>query len=412
MLNNLTNFFNIFRGKMTKTAPTEGDILVLGTRDPRYGGGYKPTAILAEDFLAGAVASSIPWGGITGSIAAQTDLQIALNAKQATLVSGTSIKTVNSTSLLGSGNITVQPTLFSGTNIKTINGNSVLGSGDLTIGGGSLPAWVETNATDLTIWNNGKGNIASNTSFGDSALRTNSTGSDNTAIGLNALSQNTSGVQNTAIGAQSLEFNQTGDSNTAVGYRALIYNTGFANTAIGRTTLLNNTTGTYNIALGSASLFLNTTGSYNTALGGLALLLNTVGERNTAIGYGAGSASAGSDNGNTFIGYQAGNTSNGNGGNVIIGNDSDVRLNTVGGGTCVGNLAIVGSNGVSIGNGATSASFDNSIVIGSLAAATANNQFVVGSSTYNAGAVTTETLSSTKTWSVIINGVAQKILLA
>jgi hypothetical protein len=55
---------------------------------------------------------------------------------QPTLVSGTSIKTINSTSLLGSGDVSVQPTLVSGTNIKTINGSSVLGSGDLTISGG------------------------------------------------------------------------------------------------------------------------------------------------------------------------------------------------------------------------------------------------------------------------------------
>lgn len=56
---------------------------------------------------------------------------------QPTLVSGTSIKTVNSTSLLGSGDVAVQPTLVSGTNIKTINGSSVLGSGDLVVSGGS-----------------------------------------------------------------------------------------------------------------------------------------------------------------------------------------------------------------------------------------------------------------------------------
>ena len=54
-------------------------------------------------------------------------------SRQETLVSGTNIKTVNSTSLLGSGNVSVQPTLVSGTNIKTVNGNSLLGSGDLTI---------------------------------------------------------------------------------------------------------------------------------------------------------------------------------------------------------------------------------------------------------------------------------------
>jgi hypothetical protein len=52
---------------------------------------------------------------------------------QATLVSGTNIKTVNSTSLLGSWNIDVQPTLVSWTNIKTINWNSILWSGNITV---------------------------------------------------------------------------------------------------------------------------------------------------------------------------------------------------------------------------------------------------------------------------------------
>jgi hypothetical protein len=49
MLNNITNFFSIFKGKMTKTSPTDGDIIALGTRDPRFGGHYKPTAILVDD---------------------------------------------------------------------------------------------------------------------------------------------------------------------------------------------------------------------------------------------------------------------------------------------------------------------------------------------------------------------------
>lgn len=59
-----------------------------------------------------------------------------LTGVQPTLVSGTSIKTVNSTSLLGSGDVAVQPTLVSGTNIKTINSGNILGSGDLVIKGG------------------------------------------------------------------------------------------------------------------------------------------------------------------------------------------------------------------------------------------------------------------------------------
>ena len=68
-----------------------------------------------------------------------------LATKQDTLVSDTNIKTVNSTSLLGSGDVAVQPTLVSGTNIKTINNVSILGSGNIEVtgtGGTSL----ETNS--------------------------------------------------------------------------------------------------------------------------------------------------------------------------------------------------------------------------------------------------------------------------
>ena len=71
---------------------------------------------------------------------------------QSTLVSGTSIKTVNSASLLGSGDIAVQPTLVSGTNIKTINGNTLLGSGDITINGNpkTLTSMIGSNLTGTT----------------------------------------------------------------------------------------------------------------------------------------------------------------------------------------------------------------------------------------------------------------------
>ena len=98
-----------------------------------------------------------------------TGLEIAKRAQQGMqdeLISGTNIKTVEGQSLLGSGNIDVtkadvglsnvdntsdvnkpisiptqtilnskQAKLVSGTNIKTINGSSVLGSGNLTSGG-------------------------------------------------------------------------------------------------------------------------------------------------------------------------------------------------------------------------------------------------------------------------------------
>lgn len=97
--------------------------------------------------------------------------------KQDTLVSGTNIKTVNNTSLLGSGNISVggissesdpvftnspaygitdtdidnwdgkQDALVSGTNIKTINNESLLGSGNISISGGSQTTWWGTSST-------------------------------------------------------------------------------------------------------------------------------------------------------------------------------------------------------------------------------------------------------------------------
>mgnify|MGYP000380117885 FL=1 len=51
----------------------------------------------------------------------------------------------------------------------------------------------------------------------------------------------------------------------------------------------------------------------------------------------------------------------------------------------------------------------SSVVLGKEATATASNQFVVGSSSHNAGAVTTETVTVDKTWTVKINGVDYKI---
>jgi hypothetical protein len=55
---------------------------------------------------------STSWGNIGGTLSNQTDLQTALNGKQATLVSGTNIKTVNGNSLVGSGNVNIGPRLI------------------------------------------------------------------------------------------------------------------------------------------------------------------------------------------------------------------------------------------------------------------------------------------------------------
>lgn len=72
--------------------------------------------------------------GATGATGAQGDTGLTgPMGGQDLLVSGTNIKTINSESVLGAGDIAVQDPLVSGTNIKTINGGSVLGSGDITV---------------------------------------------------------------------------------------------------------------------------------------------------------------------------------------------------------------------------------------------------------------------------------------
>lgn len=83
------------------------------------------------------------------------NIQTQFSGKQDLLSSGTNIKTINSTSLLGSGNVAVQETLVSGTNIKTINSTSILGSGDISV----APA-TGINATAI-----GSGTV-DNTEFG------------------------------------------------------------------------------------------------------------------------------------------------------------------------------------------------------------------------------------------------------
>lgn len=97
------------------------------------GTGYVSKSITGQEIIDAASGGGAAWGSITGTLSTQTDLQTALDAKQDDLVSGTNIKTINSTSVLGSGNIAVQPTLVSGTNIKTINSTSLLGSGNVAV---------------------------------------------------------------------------------------------------------------------------------------------------------------------------------------------------------------------------------------------------------------------------------------
>jgi hypothetical protein len=506
------------------------------------------------------------WGSITGTLSDQMDLYSELAQKVGFFtpsypiygyigVGGNLNVGIEQSSTFTDGYLSAsdwnifnnkQEQLVSGTNIKTINGNSILGSGNLVIGG--APSWLESNATDLTLWNNGKGNVASNTSFGDSALRSNTTGARNTAYGTNALyavvtgndntafgnsaggnitgSFNTalgsesmintnSGANNTALGYTALRSNGTGanntavgsgalytntvNANTAVGYEALRLNTnGWPNTAVGYQALRANTTGTQNTAVGGSSMTANTTGVDNTSLGAYAyqnkttasnnvavgvnsLRYGTTGDNNVAVGHSALSNNTGGQNigvgvwaliGNTSgannvaIGYTA-MYSNGNGGhntavgtralamnttssntafgssaldltttgmeNVAMGHQSGYNNTTGASNTFIGHRAgypnttgirntfmgymsgagnTTASNNTCLGNDTNTGNFNGSTILGRGATASADNQFVVGSVGIPAGAVASEVVASTRTWTVIINGVQQKILLA
>ena len=321
--------------------------------------------------IVSALGGDVEWGAITGDLFNQIDLQAQLDSKQ--------------------------EYLFSGTNIKTINGSSVLGSGNLVVGG--APAWLESNATDLTLWNNGKGNVASNTSFGDGALKSNTSGANNTALGYNALGFN-SANNNVAIGSNTMYANTTGTNNVAIGFQALDANTtGIQNIAIGVNALGSATTASGNMAIGHLAQANTSSGVNNTAVGDSSMAYRVVtGNNNTALGgralYGVSSGSN-----NTAVGVSALSDNQSGSSNVAIGRDA-----------ISGNQ--VGNNNTAIGYYTVSGDFSGSVILGYQATATNNNQFVVGSVGTPSGAVTTESLSSTKTWSVIINGVTQKILLA
>lgn len=169
---------------------------------------------------------------------------------------------------------------------------------------------LEFNSTDLTVWNNGKGNVTTNTSFGELALMSNTTGDANSAIGYRALNANTIGGGNTAIGISSLRFNTQGNFNTSIGWASMSANiSGVENTALGMQSLDSNTTGDYNVSIGARVLSNNTTGQYNTAVGMQSLGNNESGTNNTALGYGAGVYATGASSNNVYIGNRAGPSS-------------------------------------------------------------------------------------------------------
>jgi hypothetical protein len=601
---------------------------------------YIGDGVTAGGFLVGpgGVGGGVIWGAITGTLSDQVDLQTALDAKQVTLVSGTNIKTINGVSILGSGNITIasgggtwgsitgtlssqtdlqtalngkqatislsttgnsgaatfasnvlnipnytlaglmgisltslsaltplsynnttgqfsiqvattsqngylsstdwttfngkQDTLVSGTNIKTINGSSILGSGNLVITGGvgSLDAVttvgntttnaifvgrLAVNTSSLVVFpttfnvgintavdagfkldvvggdsringltvGRGNGNIDTNIVLAKNSFISNVSGTYNVAIGVDALNNSTTATNQIAIGYQALQ-QSNNNGNIGIGRNSFYISSGDYNIGIGDQTGSNNTTGFDNIFIGRLAGFSIQSVNGNIAIGrsamvgtgsgtfqgvhciaiGVESLLTTqnpvgriialgyqsmggignISERNIGIGYQSGLAIS-SGSGSVFVGDLSGQAITTGANNIYIGSATTGTTNSSSNVLLGAVSTLLGSQGVQIGQNTTNTASSNAnnviigynaritgasnianvvighqalsnfigcVVIGKSAAATANNQFVIGSTTQAAGSITTATAPViAEYWTVIINGVSKKIAL-
>lgn len=97
--------------------------------------------------------SSLPSHNHDDRYYTETEMDTRLSAKQATLVSGTNIKTINNESLLGSGNITIQG-----------GGGSVIGTGSFSINSNGHLIVELPNGVDNPYFINNQGHLIYDTS--------------------------------------------------------------------------------------------------------------------------------------------------------------------------------------------------------------------------------------------------------
>lgn len=135
-----------------------------------------------------------------------------------------------------------------------------------------------------------------------------------------------------------------------------------------------------NAAFGKDALLDNTTGEYNTAFGWQSGWNITTGIRNTILGSGS------------FMTLITGSD------NTVVGSSSATALSS----GSVAEATVVGTGCIA---------HTGSTVLGAFAQSTGTNQFVVGSTTVNAGTVDTAAVTPTKRWKVKINGVDYYIAL-
>ena len=243
-------------------------------------------------------------------------------------------------------------------NVKSVNPSDT--NGNVNVGSGVVSGSNNVNlGGGLTAASGGEYNIA----VGSGSGYSNTTGDYNNFIGQQSGYSNTTGNYNNFLGHLSGYSNTTGNYNNFLGYLS-----GYSNT-----------TGNYNNFLGREAGYSNTTSNYNNFLGRRSGYSNTTGISNNFLGYLSGySNTTGSFN--DFLGYRAG------------------YFNTT------------GSYNVVVGDNAQTGNFSNCLILGRGATATQSNQIVIGSSSTAIASITSESVTSDRTITMLVDGVKLKIL--
>lgn len=325
-------------------------------------------------------------------------------AKQDLLVSGTNIKTINSNSILGSGNLTISglPSSVNPTDadkVVAVDSSGVaswqyagLGSGsfgtdNIILGrakptgfagytvdniiinsSSTAPLSVFSGAYNILIGSAGKGqtfqndniiigqlpntvgNAAASVSIGNALYIANS----NYAVTIGraatayqeavtvGYSSYSGNTGNVAIGSSAIAF---GADSISIG-RLAAMGSGASNIVIGKSSGKYPSTGADNTIVGTASFIAVTSGSSNTIIGAASATALTTGTGNTVIGKGAGSALT-TGNYNTFVGNDAGSQQTTASNSVVVG-----QSNTIG--TTAGFYYVLGNNNTCSGVGCIS----------------------------------------------------------
>jgi len=156
MLNNLTNFFNIIKGRMIRTSATVAstDIIALGVVNPNYGGGYLPSAITV-----GNLQTTLSTPSLQQVLDFNHDLVNGLNFQGADAGAGQS-----GVNVIGFGNNTCQGN--TGENVIAFGrGCAVENSGDVNIFIGNDAAFQNSGNDNI-----GLGDVSLSGNIGDNVI--------------------------------------------------------------------------------------------------------------------------------------------------------------------------------------------------------------------------------------------------